>query len=234
MDIEFGQILRKLRKLRGETLDQVASSTGLSIAMLSRLERGERLPSPDSVHVLAEHFGLPADELLGEAMAQRLNRLPRKSADVAASRFMRSASDVHREPPIRYGAFEARSIEELGSTRTSAPRPREPESEMTSGSMSYSLAAPSTPASTHTVRTARPDSSREHVDLAVSATRIAVRELAELLSDASDEARLEAVRGLASIADHPAAILVRLAHYDPDAGVRQAAREVLESWGIEE
>ena len=43
---DFGLRLRQLRHDRRETLEQVSEATGLSVAMLSRVERGERLPSP--------------------------------------------------------------------------------------------------------------------------------------------------------------------------------------------
>lgn len=69
---DFGGKLRDLRHARGETLEAVSAATGLSVAMLSRVERGERLPSPESVEALAAHFGLPADELMSETIASRL------------------------------------------------------------------------------------------------------------------------------------------------------------------
>jgi len=86
---DFGTQLREIRLARSETLEQVSSATGLSIAMLSRVERGERLPSPDSVELLATHFGLGVDYLLGETIANRmLNRYGRESTDRAAERIM--------------------------------------------------------------------------------------------------------------------------------------------------
>lgn len=68
----LGARLRDLRRRRGETLEQVSDATGLSVAMLSRIERGERLPSPDSVEALARHFGLPVDDLLSDTIAARM------------------------------------------------------------------------------------------------------------------------------------------------------------------
>ena len=89
---DFGTQLREIRLARGETLERVSSATGLSIAMLSRVERGERLPSPDSVELLATHFGLGVDYLLGETIANRmLNRYGRESTDRAAERIMSAA-----------------------------------------------------------------------------------------------------------------------------------------------
>lgn len=84
---DFGMKLRALRHDRAETLEDVAAATGLSVAMLSRVERGQRLPSPESVEALAEHFGLPAEELMSATIASRMmNRYGRESSARAAER----------------------------------------------------------------------------------------------------------------------------------------------------
>ncbi len=91
---DFGLRLRTLRHMRRETLEQVSEATGLSVAMLSRVERGERLPSPESVESLAKHFGLPVEELMSETIANRmLNRYGRESSQHAAEK-MRSESSM--------------------------------------------------------------------------------------------------------------------------------------------
>lgn len=69
---DLGDTLRTLRLSRGETLTDVADATGVSVAMLSRLERGQRSPSPETLGMVARHFGLPAEEMLGEAIAERM------------------------------------------------------------------------------------------------------------------------------------------------------------------
>lgn len=94
---DFGLRLRQLRHGRKETLEQVSEATGLSVAMLSRVERGERLPSPDSVEALAKHFGLPVDDLMSQTIANRmLSRYGPESSSRAAERLasvpMESAS----------------------------------------------------------------------------------------------------------------------------------------------
>lgn len=90
---DFGYLLRELRYERGETLEQVSADTGLSVAMLSRIERGERLPSPESVQALAQHFDLPVEVLMSETIMHRmLSRYGRKSSNLAAER-LRSLPD---------------------------------------------------------------------------------------------------------------------------------------------
>ena len=90
----FGYVLRKLRHSRDETLEQVSEATGLSIAMLSRVERGERLPSPDSVEALARHFEIPVEYLMSETIAKSMvNRYGEKSTRSAAEHMSRERVD---------------------------------------------------------------------------------------------------------------------------------------------
>jgi transcriptional regulator with XRE-family HTH domain len=93
--IDFGYVLRKLRHSRGETLEQVSEATGLSAAMLSRVERGERLPSPESVEVLARHFDLPVDYLMSETIAHRMvNRYGEESTNRVAEHLSRDSTEL--------------------------------------------------------------------------------------------------------------------------------------------
>src|SRR5512139_2780789 len=68
----FGFRLRQLRHERRETLGHVSEATGLAMAMLSRVQRGERLPSPESVEAPAKHFGLPVDDLMSDTILNRM------------------------------------------------------------------------------------------------------------------------------------------------------------------
>ena len=101
--INFGYVLRKLRHNRDETLEQVSEATGLSVAMLSRVERGERLPSPDSVEALARHFKIPVDYLMSETIANRMvNRYGEESGRSAAEHMSRESEELGTSfPPSR-------------------------------------------------------------------------------------------------------------------------------------
>jgi transcriptional regulator with XRE-family HTH domain len=151
--IDFGNILRKLRHGRDETLEQVSEATGLSVAMLSRIERGERLPSPESVELLARHFEIPVDYLMSETIAHRMvNRYGEESTSRAAEHLSRDFVDrgpfaatdaageaddtrAGAEPPasshpisrrrmLAYGPFEAMDIRAaLGARETRATEP---------------------------------------------------------------------------------------------------------------
>lgn len=55
-----------LRRQRGLTLDQLASTTGLTKSYLSKLERGLSVPSISTAMRLAQSFDLSVGQLLGE------------------------------------------------------------------------------------------------------------------------------------------------------------------------
>ena len=111
---DIGAQLRELRHARQETLEEVSTATGLSVAMLSRIERGERLPSPESVEALAAHFGLALDELMGRTIASRmLNRYGREGASRAAERLNAEPA----EPP---------TADTLAAPEPSSPAPSFP------------------------------------------------------------------------------------------------------------
>lgn len=58
----FGQLLKRLRKDRELTQQDLAERVGLSKSYLSKLERDDRAPPLPTVRQLADHLGLSADE----------------------------------------------------------------------------------------------------------------------------------------------------------------------------
>ena len=105
-ELEFGRKLRALRHERSETLEDVSTATGLSVAMLSRVERGQRLPSPESVEALAQHFGLPTEDLMRETIANRIvNSYGREwtgtvAEEAPAGMLMASRAEFRQEAPM--------------------------------------------------------------------------------------------------------------------------------------
>lgn len=63
MDETLGTVLRRLRHERGLTLEEVAEATGISVAMLSRAEREQRVPSTEIVAALSGYYGVPPEAL---------------------------------------------------------------------------------------------------------------------------------------------------------------------------
>ncbi len=64
-----GPRLRTLRKQRGDTLQQLAESTGISVSTLSRLESGSRRPTLELLLPIARAHRVPLDELVGAPLS---------------------------------------------------------------------------------------------------------------------------------------------------------------------
>jgi transcriptional regulator with XRE-family HTH domain len=60
------RLLRELRVARGESLRAAARQLGVDPSYLSRLERGEKTPSPDLQQRAARYYDVPS-EVLGLA-----------------------------------------------------------------------------------------------------------------------------------------------------------------------
>ncbi|WP_455590747.1 helix-turn-helix domain-containing protein [Bacteroides sp.] len=65
MDINqtLGQLLRDLRNQKRLTLHQVAIGSNIDSPLLSKIERGERLPTLNQLKRLAEYYSLPETDL---------------------------------------------------------------------------------------------------------------------------------------------------------------------------
>jgi transcriptional regulator with XRE-family HTH domain len=68
---QVGQNVRRLRLERGVTLSELAASAGISLAMLSRLEKGDVSPSLETLAALAEALGTGPAALLKDEFAQQ-------------------------------------------------------------------------------------------------------------------------------------------------------------------
>jgi transcriptional regulator with XRE-family HTH domain len=253
--VDFGYILRRLRHDRAETLEQVSEATGLSAAMLSRIERGERLPSPDSVEALARHFDLPVDYLMSETIAQRLlNRYGEASAKSAAEHMQRESPDrdlhgIHaeesrglmleplaQEPQIpaqrerrAYGPFREHDV--LAALRAidemRSDRSDRPALAAPVPAAPSAAAAPLTGRTKESERTPRLDSATEQVLRAAREASEAAAVLVRRETPAlSREARLALVDRIAPLAEQATEVLQMLMH-DPDPRVRTAARDAL-------
>ena len=60
----LGETVLAMRRQRGMILREVAELTGVSVAMLSMIERGRSTPSIGTLHALADAFGVRMSELL--------------------------------------------------------------------------------------------------------------------------------------------------------------------------
>jgi len=62
-DMNIGQIIRAVRKKRGETLEQLAFAIKSDPSNLSRIERGVQQPSPESLRMIATALGTTVSAL---------------------------------------------------------------------------------------------------------------------------------------------------------------------------
>jgi transcriptional regulator with XRE-family HTH domain len=69
--LQVGRNVRRLRQERGVTLSELAASAGISLAMLSRLEKGDVSPSLETLAALAEALGTGAASLLKDEVPQQ-------------------------------------------------------------------------------------------------------------------------------------------------------------------
>jgi transcriptional regulator with XRE-family HTH domain len=237
--INFGYVLRKLRHNRDETLEQVSEATGLSVAMLSRVERGERLPSPDSVEALARHFEIPVDYLMSETIANRMvNRYGEESSRSAAEHMSREPEELglfapepaatadvdadaarpvseRRQRPRSYGLFKEMDIgRALASPTGAPPRPPSPASLASPASFTDQTRSAIDPAAERVLRAA--------MEASEAAAVLVLRETPSL----SRDARVQLIGQITSLAGQ-AIDALRILTSDPDASVRAAAREAL-------
>ncbi len=68
----IGEIIRQLREEQKQLLREVAAGIGIDQALLSKIERGERLPSKEQVLKLAKHFKAEKNELVVAWLSDRL------------------------------------------------------------------------------------------------------------------------------------------------------------------
>ena len=67
MNAYFPSRLYQLRKERGETQGEIGKMFGMTRANVSAYEKGKSIPPYDKVVVLAHHFGVSVDYLLGQS-----------------------------------------------------------------------------------------------------------------------------------------------------------------------
>ncbi len=67
VDLWLGEQLRQLRKQRRRSLADVARTCGMSLGLLSQVERGLSSPSVKVLQALAREYGVPVGRLLRDA-----------------------------------------------------------------------------------------------------------------------------------------------------------------------
>lgn len=69
---DLGQYLRELRKEKNETLHQVSKGTDIDSPLLSKIERGERLPTLDQLKRLSKFYKISEAGLKVKHTAEKI------------------------------------------------------------------------------------------------------------------------------------------------------------------
>ena len=75
MQIQFGETVRRLRRERGLTQEQLAGRLNVAFQTISNWERGECTPDLGMLPAIAGFFGVSADELLGVNQVENERRI---------------------------------------------------------------------------------------------------------------------------------------------------------------
>lgn len=75
MDVLIGENLKKFRKHKGSTQEDLATHLGLSVQAVSKWERGEGCPDISFLPDIAAFYGTTVDDLLGCGQREREKRL---------------------------------------------------------------------------------------------------------------------------------------------------------------
>lgn len=67
MDDTVGERIKKTRKDKGWSQKDLAAKLGISHALVSQYERGERNPKIDTLHKIADALGVPLNDLVNGA-----------------------------------------------------------------------------------------------------------------------------------------------------------------------
>lgn len=86
---ECGDRLKRLRKAKGKTQEEVAKEIGVSVDTICKVEQGKRSPSIAVVELLKCYYNTTADYIIsgyveeGKTENMLLNSLPEQKRDVA-------------------------------------------------------------------------------------------------------------------------------------------------------
>jgi len=86
LEAHLGETVRALRKSLGLTVAELASATGISTGMLSKIENGSISPSLSTVQALAQSLNVPISQLFAEEEQQRDSSFVKRGMGVRIER----------------------------------------------------------------------------------------------------------------------------------------------------
>lgn len=112
----FGQLIRMHRQARGETLAELAENltpylpdqdAGISVAMLSRIETDDRMPSAKVASALADYYGMPVDETIALLAIAKTTRGWRSAPVVESDRRFAASDSRSQRSTTETATFES-------------------------------------------------------------------------------------------------------------------------------
>ena len=98
----IGILLKKLRTEWGKSLKQISTEIGLSVDMLSKIERGKRKPTPDLLKELSNIYGVSYGKLLNIYLSDEIiHLLDETDEKESILRMVRKRLKSPNEPPIK-------------------------------------------------------------------------------------------------------------------------------------
>jgi len=98
----IGTLLKELRTEWGKSLKQISSEIGISFDMLSKIERGERKPTPELLEKLSIIYGVSYDKLLNIYLSDEIiNLLDETDEKESILRMVKKRLKLPDEPPFK-------------------------------------------------------------------------------------------------------------------------------------
>jgi transcriptional regulator with XRE-family HTH domain len=82
-DLPFGDWLRQMREAKGALQRDVAAAADMDVAVLSKIELGQRLATEDQARNLARFFGVNENEAQARRMVEKFRQEAAENPDAA-------------------------------------------------------------------------------------------------------------------------------------------------------
>ncbi len=107
----FSSVMKKLRKQRGLTQEQIAEALGISCQAISKWETGLSFPDISLLPIIADYFGVSIDYLLGHDAGRQGEEIAKACS--AAEELFQSGSYTQAVPTLRKALVRHPSNEKL-------------------------------------------------------------------------------------------------------------------------
>ena len=121
MELMIGEKLKKLRRHRDLTQEEVATHLGISYQAISKWERGDGYPDITMLPALANYFAVSVDELIGMEEITSASKLDEINQKWAENRSNGKHKENSRTPVCR---LQGKKTEKRANTNSQTCRQR--------------------------------------------------------------------------------------------------------------